>query len=78
LKFGADVAGPAAVAILEEALGSRRDGARPPELSPEGFAELNPRDTVDRLADSSRVAGSTSGLGRGVPLPWEEEDLAAR
>jgi cell division protein FtsI/penicillin-binding protein 2 len=78
LKFGADVAGPAAVAILEEALGSRRDGARPTELSPEGFAELNPRDTVDRLANTSRVSGSTSGSGRGVPLPWEEQDLAAR
>jgi hypothetical protein len=73
-KFGADVAGPAAIAILEEALGSRRDGARPPELSPEGFAQIAPKPDAARVAVSARNAASS----RVSPLPWEEEHLAAR
>ena len=36
-KFGADVAGPAAAAILKEALGYTRSGVRAGELCPEGF-----------------------------------------
>lgn len=39
-KFGADVAGPAAIAILKEALGLTRNGTRPSELSAEGFAAI--------------------------------------
>lgn len=73
-KFGADVAGPAAVAILEEALGSRRDGVLPPELSPEGFAQIASKPSVERVAVSSRDAASSHVC----PLPWEEEHLAAR
>jgi cell division protein FtsI/penicillin-binding protein 2 len=68
-KFGADVAGPAAVAILEEALGSRRGGVRPPPLTPEGFANLDPPHGTARA--SSAAAASP-------PLPWEEVRLAAR
>jgi hypothetical protein len=74
LKFGADVAGPAAIAILEEALGSRRDGVRPPELSPEGFAEM----VLEK--PSARVARAAVGaaVNNVLPLPWEEGRLAAR
>lgn len=40
-KFGADVAGPAAIAILKEALGVTRCGTRASELSAEGFASID-------------------------------------
>jgi len=70
LKFGADVAGSAAVAILEEALGSRRDGSPRLVLSPEGFAEIG--------------LASLAGGDTRAALPWEampaegEGSLAAR
>ena len=36
-KFGADVAGPAAAAILKEALGYTSSGAHAEPVGPEGF-----------------------------------------
>jgi hypothetical protein len=84
-KFGADVAGPAAIAILEEALGSRREGTRPPDLSPEGFADLaipdppDPKDRGERNARAALAPRSPVAIpARGAPLPWEEGPLAAR
>jgi len=81
-KFGADVAGPAALAILEQALGTRREGARPPELSPEGFADLEPVDSKTRAGDASRANAPRPAVAGSQPraslLPWEEGPLAAR
>ena len=88
-KFGADVAGPAALAVLEEALGTRRDGASPPELSPEGFADLAGPALYVRTASAPQRAPTpptpptpmgtiATGSARMSPLPWEEGPLAAR
>jgi cell division protein FtsI/penicillin-binding protein 2 len=80
-KFGSDVAGPAAAAILEEALGTRRDGVRPPALSPEGFAELfaeepeAPQGAPQSAA--ARPSRATNPNDR-FQLPWKESRLAAR
>lgn len=86
-KFGAEVAGPAAIAILEEALGTRREGTRPPELSPEGFAELEAPEASDAKGAKSRGNPPRASAGRSMVaaspfrnalLPWEEGPLAAR
>jgi cell division protein FtsI/penicillin-binding protein 2 len=71
-KYGSDVAGPAAAAILEEALLTRRDGRRPPTLSPEGFSHLVAVDPESSSAASSKRSNET------FQLPWEEARLATR
>jgi cell division protein FtsI/penicillin-binding protein 2 len=55
-KFGGDVAGPPAIAILREALGQTRAGLEPVPDLVEGFAP-------------SSLAGELSGSG---PQPWTE------
>jgi cell division protein FtsI/penicillin-binding protein 2 len=72
-KYGSDVAGPAAAAILEEALMTRRGGVRPPELSPEGFAHL----VVDE-PETPKTAARTKRTHETFQLPWEEARLATR
>jgi cell division protein FtsI/penicillin-binding protein 2 len=65
-KFGADVAGPAAAAILAEALGRTHAGARPPQRSPEGFVSLE---------------AGPAGAARAPALsdqPWREVEREAR
>lgn len=83
-KYGSDVAGPAAGAILEEALMTRRDGVRPPTLSPEGFADLlvdnpeSPKKTESRgarTAERPKVSQRSNGV---FQLPWEGARLATR
>jgi len=80
-KYGSDVAGPAAGAILEEALMTRRDGVRPPALSPEGFAHLVPAEPESPKKTESRGVRTASRSTRSNPtfqLPWEEARLATR
>jgi hypothetical protein len=64
-KFGADVAGPAAIAILKEALGLTRCGTRASELSPEGFAPIE----GDAARALDERAGRAAWLGE---RPWME------
>ncbi|MFN0009443.1 MAG: penicillin-binding transpeptidase domain-containing protein [Planctomycetota bacterium] len=80
-KYGSDVAGPAAAAILEEALLTRRDGVRPPALSPEGFTQLVLVEPGSPHKTKSQGAGTASRSKRSretFQLPWEEARLATR
>lgn len=83
-KYGSDVAGPAAAAILEEALMTRRDGVRPPSLSPEGFADLVAGEPDARASGAKPQKTSTARTARaahtneGFQLPWEGSRLATR
>lgn len=79
-KYGSEVAGPAAAAILEEALMTRRDGVRPPTLSPEGFAHLVAGEPPgSKTPNSSSMRGAHSQhTNAGFQLPWEGSRLATR
>lgn len=58
-KFGADVAGPAAAAILKEALGTTHGGVRALPLSPEGFVGFEADAPVLSDAPWMEVDGAT-------------------
>ena len=75
-RYGSEVAGPAAAAILEEALMTRRDGVRPPELSPEGFAHLVAEESAP--ASRAQASGKKKNTNAGFQLPWEGTRLATR
>lgn len=61
-KFGSDVAGPAAIGILEEALGLTRRGARPVLNLVDGFAESG-SDVTNTHLDAWRVESWSDAVG---------------
>jgi cell division protein FtsI/penicillin-binding protein 2 len=83
-KYGADVAGPAAVGILEEALGYLRGGTKYAAPTPEGFVPMELAST--RPANASPSRKSDNGTRRSFELastrsseePWAEDAHAPR
>jgi cell division protein FtsI/penicillin-binding protein 2 len=78
-KYGADVAGPAAVGILEAALGYTRGGEKFTPPTPEGFVPMSAGEIAADLARDSAV-GRTSkiAIDRSSEQPWAEDARAAR
>jgi stage V sporulation protein D (sporulation-specific penicillin-binding protein) len=84
-KYGADVAGPAAVGILEEALGYVRGGVKYAPLSPDGFAPIEAGAPNASNASSASNARTADGGARrasdavaAAEQPWAEDAHAPR
>jgi hypothetical protein len=75
-KFGADVAGPAAVGILEAALGYVRGGEKYTPPTPDGFVPIAP--AADLAGAPSSQRGSQVLIDRSSEQPWAEDARAAR
>jgi hypothetical protein len=78
-KYGAEVAGPAAVGILEAALGYTRGGEKFTPPTHEGFVPMSAGGIAADLArDSAGGRTSQIAVDRSSEQPWAEDARAAR